>query len=165
MNSTATALPSALAGPAIGGAVAVRPAVPELAVGRAVSAAARPRPSAAWLAAALFVESAVGLVVAVALGSVAGSMAEADAVGIRLVAGVSLVVAITAWALGRRGVVRGRAGSYGASALLQVAALVGIGAVAFISGQALAIAVLTPAPLLVLVALNMRGVREALGQP
>jgi hypothetical protein len=130
----------------------------------AAVAAGAPRHAARPLAAALFAEAAVGLAFAVAVASVAGSMAEADAVGLRMVAGGSLIVAIVAWALGRRGALRMRPASYTAAALLQVAVTVGISLLGLAASEPFLFAILLPAPILTFMALCMGSVREALGQ-
>jgi hypothetical protein len=127
-------------------------------------AAPAPRASAVPLAVALFIESAVALAFAVALAGVAAPMDEQAAVGIRMAAGLSMVAAIMAWALGRRGVLRGRNGSYTAVALLQVALTAGIAAMGLAVAEPLLLAMLLPAPLLTMLALSLSSVREALGQ-
>jgi hypothetical protein len=126
--------------------------------------AGAPRRAARPLAAALFIEAALALAFAVALSALAGSMAEADAVGLRMVAGGSLVVAIIAWALARRGVMRQRAGSYTAAALLQVVVTLGISMLGLAAADPTLFAILLPAPMLTFGALCLGSVREALGQ-
>lgn len=91
-------------------------------------------------------------------------MAEADAVGLRMVAGGSLIVAIVAWALGRRGALRMRHASYTAAALLQVAVTIGISLLGLAASEPVLFAILLPAPILTFIALCMASVREALGQ-
>lgn len=130
----------------------------------ATAVARAPRLAARPLAAALFVEAAIALAFAVALSTFAASMSEAEAVGLRMVAGGSLVVAIFAWSLARRGIVRRRAGSYTAAALLQVAVTVGISLLGLAAHDPTLFAILLPAPLLTFGALCMGPVREALGQ-
>jgi hypothetical protein len=127
-------------------------------------AAGASRRAARPLAAALFAEAALALAFAVALSSVAGSMAETDAVGLRMVAGGSLIVAIGAWALARRGALRQRHGSYTAAALLQVAVTVGISLLGLATATPVLFAILLPAPMLTFAALCLASVREALGQ-
>jgi hypothetical protein len=140
-----------------------RPAARTTELAAAVAAGA-PRHAARPLAAALFVEAAIALAFAVAVASVAGSMAEADAVGLRMVAGSSLIIAIVAWALGRRGAFRMRPASYTAAALLQVAVTVGISLLGLAVDEPVMFAILLPAPILTFAALCMASVREALGQ-
>jgi hypothetical protein len=123
-----------------------------------------PRRAAQPLAAALFVEAGIALAFAVALSTLAGSMSEADAVGLRMAAGGSLVVAIVAWSLTRRGAVRRRAGSYTAAALLQVVVTLGIALLGLEATDPTLFAILLPAPMLTFGALCLGSVREALGQ-
>jgi hypothetical protein len=130
----------------------------------AADAVGAPRHAARPLAAALFVEAAIALAFAVAVASVAGSMSEVDAVGLRMVGGSSVIVAIVAWALGRRGALRVRPGSYTAAALLQVAVTVGISLLGLAANGPVLFAILLPAPILTFAALCMVSVREALGQ-
>jgi hypothetical protein len=130
----------------------------------ATAVAGAPRRAALPLAAALFAEAAMALAFAVGLSTLAGSMSEAEAVGLRMVAGGSLVVAIVAWALARRGVVRRRTGSYTAAALLQVVVTIGISLIGLAADDPTLFAILLPAPMLSFGALCLGSVREALGQ-
>jgi hypothetical protein len=128
------------------------------------SAALRARRSAAPLAIALFIEAALALAFAVALADVAAGMSEDAAIGIRLAAGLSFVVAIVSWALGRRGALRLRRGSYTAAALLQVGVTIGVSSLGLAVSEPILFALLLPAPLLTMLALSLTSVREALGQ-
>jgi hypothetical protein len=130
----------------------------------ATAVAGAPRRAARPLAAALFAEAGIALAFAVALSTLAGSMSEAEAVGLRMVAGGSLVVTIVAWSLARRGVLRRRAGSYTAAALLQVAVTLGIAPLGLAATDPTLLAILLPAPMLTFGALCLGSVREALGQ-
>jgi hypothetical protein len=130
----------------------------------ATTVAGAPRRAAWPLAAALFTEAVMALAFAVAVSGLAGSMSETEAVGLRMVAGGSLVVAIVAWALARRGVVRHRVGSYTAAALLQVVVTVGISLLGLAADDPTVFAILLPAPMLTFGALCLGSVREALGQ-
>jgi hypothetical protein len=130
----------------------------------AAVAARAPRHAARPLAAALFLEAAMALAFTVAVASLAGSMAEADAIGLRMVAGASLVVAIFAWSLARRGAMMNRAGSYTAAALLQVAVSVGIALIGLAAAEPTLFAILLPAPIVTMLALCLPSVREALDQ-
>ena len=91
-------------------------------------------------------------------------MAESDAVGLRMVSGGSLIVAILAWAFARRGALRRRPGSYTAAALLQVVVTVGIALLGLATSEPILFAILLPAPMLTFGALCLASVREALGQ-
>lgn len=106
----------------------------------------------------------MALAFTIALGSLAGSMAETDAIGLRMVAGGSFLVAIIAWALARRGVLMARAGSYTAAALLQVAVTVGVALIGIAAADPTLFAILLPAPFLAMLALCLPSVREALDQ-
>ena len=131
----------------------------------AAAVVARAPRRAAWpLAAALFAEAAIALAFTVAVSTLAGSMSETEAVGLRMVAGGSLVVGIMAWSLARRGVVLRRSGSYTAAALLQVAVTVGISLLGLAAADPTLFAILLPAPMLTFGALCLGSVREALGQ-
>lgn len=130
----------------------------------AAVAARAPRHAARPLAAALFVEAAVALAFTVSLASLAGTMAEANAIGLRMAAGGSLVVAIIAWALARRGVLKGRNSSYTAAALLQVVVTLGIALTGIGAADPTLFAILLPAPFLAMLALCLPSVRGALGQ-
>jgi hypothetical protein len=142
----------------------VRPVARESRPAAATVVASAQRASARPLAAALFIEAATALAFTVAISTLAGSMNEAAAVGLRMAAGGSFVVAILAWALGRRGVLRRRPGSYTAAALLQVAITLGISVLGFAASDPTLLAILLPAPLLTFGALCLGSVREALGQ-
>ena len=141
-------------------AIATAPAAPAISV-RAMPAVRR---NPAWaLTSALRLEAAAAFAFSVAVSGVAAGHPDAEMTTVRLVAGGAVLVAILAFALGRHARI-GRRWSYNASGLLQVAATFGVVGVGLITESAPLVLALLAAPAIVMLAMCLDSVREALGQ-
>jgi hypothetical protein len=135
---------------------------PATAPAAAVVSARRANPVRPFIT-ALRLQAAAALAFSVAVSGVAAGHADAEVTTVRLVAGGAMVVAILAFSLGRHARL-GRRWSYNAAGLLQVAATFGIVAVGLITGSAPLVLALLAAPAVVMLAMCLDGVRDALGQ-
>lgn len=142
-----------------------RPALQAITAEQQVAApAAVTRRHPAWpLIATLRLEAAAALAFSVAVSGVAAGRPDAEVTAIRLAAGGAMTIAILAFSLGRHARL-GRRWSYNAAGLLQVAATFGVVGIGLMTGSAALVLALLAGPALVMLAMCVGHVRDALGQ-